>query len=83
MPLRGPVPVKLFKGDEAETLQVGPMTIRVFEDGSQTENRVSSVLLEIPAGASGPPMHWHRFHDELFFVTKGDTRSRSKVLLRH
>ena len=71
MPIRGPVPVKLYKLDKAETLQIGPLTIRVYEDGSLTENRVSSILIEIPAGQSGPPMHWHRFHDELFFVTKG------------
>jgi quercetin dioxygenase-like cupin family protein len=71
MPIRGPVNVKLYKKDTAETLRVGPLTIRVLEDGSLTENRVSGVLLEIPAGKSGPPMHWHRFHDELFFVTKG------------
>jgi len=71
MPLRGPVPVKLFRKEESEKLQVGPMTITVFEDGSLTENRVSAVLLEVPAGKSGPPMHWHRFHDELFFITQG------------
>ncbi|KAK3331985.1 RmlC-like cupin domain-containing protein [Cercophora scortea] len=74
MPIRGPVPVKLYKKEAAETLRVGPMTIRVYEDGSLTENRVSGVLLEVPAGKSGPPMHWHRFHDELFFVTKGTLR---------
>ena len=71
MPLRGPVPVKLYRKEEAEVLRVGPLTIRVYEDGSLTENRVSGVLLEVPAGKSGPPMHWHRFHDELFLVTKG------------
>ncbi|KAK4111367.1 RmlC-like cupin [Canariomyces notabilis] len=71
MPIRGPVPVKLYKRDAAETLRVGPLTIRVYEDGSLTENRVSAVLVEVPAGKSGPPMHWHRFHDELFLVTKG------------
>jgi len=71
MPLRGPVPVKLYRKEETETLRIGPMTIRVYEDGSLTENRVSGVLLEVPAGKSGPPMHWHRFHDELFFMTKG------------
>ncbi|KAK0707568.1 RmlC-like cupin domain-containing protein [Lasiosphaeris hirsuta] len=74
MPQRGPVPVKLFKKEEAEILRVGPLTIRVYEDGSLTENRVSGVLLEVPAGKSGPPMHWHRFHDELFLVTKGTLR---------
>ncbi|KAL1841655.1 hypothetical protein VTJ49DRAFT_6761 [Mycothermus thermophilus] len=71
MPIRGPVNVKLYKKDEAETLRVGPLTIRVYEDGSLTENRVSSVTVELPPGQSGPPMHWHRFHDELFLVTKG------------
>ena len=71
MPIRGPVAVKLCKKEEAETLHVGPMTIRIYEDGSLTENRVSAVLLQVPAGKSGPPMHWHRFHDELFLVTKG------------
>jgi hypothetical protein len=76
MPHRGPVPVKLFKKETAETLKVGPITIRVYEDGSLTENRVSGVLLEVPAGKSGPPMHWHRFHDELFLVTKGSQPSQ-------
>ena len=71
MPIRGPVAVKLYKKEETETLHVGPMTIRIYEDGSLTENRVSGVLLQVPAGKSGPPMHWHRFHDELFLVTKG------------
>jgi hypothetical protein len=71
MPFRGPVNVKLYKKDTAEVLRVGPLTIRVYEDGSLTDNRVSGVLLEVPAGKSGPPMHWHRFHDELFLVTKG------------
>lgn len=63
--------MKLYKKEETETLHVGPMTIRIYEDGSLTENRVSGVLLKVPAGKSGPPMHWHRFHDELFLVTKG------------
>ncbi|KAH6640504.1 RmlC-like cupin domain-containing protein [Chaetomium tenue] len=71
MPIRGPVHAKLHKKDAAEALHVGPLTVRIYEDGSLTENRVSGVLLEIPAGKSGPPMHWHRFHDELFLVIKG------------
>lgn len=70
-PNRGPAPVKLYRKDDAEVLTLGPITCYVFEDGSHTDNRVGAVLLMIPPGASGPPMHWHRFHDELFFVTKG------------
>ncbi|KAK4190942.1 hypothetical protein QBC35DRAFT_460649 [Podospora australis] len=71
MPLRGPRPVKLYKSTQTETLKIGPLTVKIYEDGSLTENRVSAVLIEVPAGKSGPPMHWHRFHDELFFITKG------------
>ena len=71
MPVRGPVPVNLATRQAAEVLKVGPMTIRVYEDGSRTGDRISAILLEIPPGVSGPPMHWHRFHDELFFVVKG------------
>ncbi|KAK4201096.1 RmlC-like cupin domain-containing protein [Triangularia verruculosa] len=71
MPTRGPVPVNLCTSTQAETLKVGPLTIKVLEDGTNTQDRVSSVTILLPGGACGPPMHWHRFHDELFFVTKG------------
>ncbi|KAI0175088.1 RmlC-like cupin domain-containing protein [Pestalotiopsis sp. NC0098] len=71
MPLRGPVPVLHQTRENSEKVQVGPTTIYIFEDGTHTDNRVGCMLLELPAGASGPPMHWHRFHDECFFVTKG------------
>ncbi|KAH8897108.1 RmlC-like cupin [Thozetella sp. PMI_491] len=74
MPNRGPSQVKLFKKETAETIQLGPMTCYIFEDGSNTDNRVSCITLVLPAGKSGPPMHWHRFHDELFLVTKGTMR---------
>jgi hypothetical protein len=71
MPLRGPVPAKLYRKEEAEVLKLGPMTCYIFEDGSLTDNRVGCITLVLPPGVSGPPMHWHRFHDECFFVTKG------------
>ncbi|KAI1861690.1 uncharacterized protein JN550_010760 [Neoarthrinium moseri] len=72
MPLRGPVPVIHSTRDKnSEKVQVGPTTIYIMEDGSHTDNRIGCMVLELPAGTSGPPMHWHRFHDECFFVTKG------------
>jgi mannose-6-phosphate isomerase-like protein (cupin superfamily) len=74
MPLRGPVPVKHCKKENAEVIKLGPMTCYVFEDGSNTDNRVGCVTIALPPGASGPPMHWHRFHDECFLVTKGTVR---------
>ncbi|WQF83942.1 Putative rmlC-like cupin domain superfamily, rmlC-like jelly roll protein [Colletotrichum destructivum] len=74
MPLRGPVPVKLCKKEDSEVVRVGPMTVYIFEDGSNTDNRIGCMTLELPPAASGPPMHWHRFHDECFLVTKGTVR---------
>ncbi|KAK8038009.1 hypothetical protein PG994_014776 [Apiospora phragmitis] len=71
MPLRGPVPVNHCTRANAERVVVGPTTIYIYEDGSRTDSRIGCLVLELPAGASGPPMHWHRFHDECFFVTKG------------
>ncbi|OLN85282.1 hypothetical protein CCHL11_04355 [Colletotrichum chlorophyti] len=74
MPHRGPVSVKLCRKEDAEAVKVGPMTIYIFEDGSNTDNRIGCMTMEIPPGQSGPPMHWHRFHDECFLVTKGTVR---------
>ncbi|KAK2771619.1 cupin 2 conserved barrel domain protein [Colletotrichum kahawae] len=71
MPLRGPVPVRLCTKENSEKLVLGPMTIYMFEDGTNTDNRVGCMTLGLPPATSGPPMHWHRFHDECFFVTKG------------
>lgn len=71
MPLRGPVPVKLCRKEDSEKVVLGPTTIYIFEDGTNTDNRIGCMTLELPPGTSGPPMHWHRFHDECFLVTKG------------
>jgi mannose-6-phosphate isomerase-like protein (cupin superfamily) len=74
MPLRGPVPVHAYSKATAEVVPIGPMTGYVFEDGTNTDNRIGCATLEIPPGVSGPPMHWHRFHDECFLITKGTVR---------
>lgn len=73
MPVRGPAPVKLHRKEDAEILQLGAVTCFLLEDGTRTENRVAAVIMMIPPGAKGPPMHWARMHDELFFVTQGSS----------
>lgn len=60
MPLRGPVPVLHQTRENSEKVQVGPTTIYIFEDGTHTDNRVGCMLLELPAGASGPPSEFSR-----------------------
>lgn len=82
MPLRGPVPVKLYKKETSEVVQLGPIKVYIFEDGTNTDNRIGCMTLELPKGASGPPMHWHRFHDECFFVTKGRISPGTGIIRR-
>jgi len=62
------------QGLDGEILEMGPLTIRILEDGRNTDNRLGSMLLTIKPGVKGPPIHWHRMHDETFFVTKGKIR---------
>jgi quercetin dioxygenase-like cupin family protein len=66
--------ILLVQQDTAEVLKVGPMTIRVLEDGRNTDNRIGAISLTIPGHTPGPPQHWHRMHDETFLITKGRVR---------
>ncbi|SLM38942.1 RmlC-like jelly roll fold, partial [Lasallia pustulata] len=53
-----------------ETLKVGPITLFVLEDGTNSSTRISAVLIHLPPKTQGPPPHWHEMHDETFLVTK-------------
>ncbi|RDL37441.1 Uncharacterized protein BP5553_04874 [Venustampulla echinocandica] len=66
--------VALIPSGTGEIIDLGAMQIRVLEDGSKTDNRFGSILLTIPPKTDGPPLHWHRMHDETFFITKGRVR---------
>jgi len=84
------VPVAFVPAEVGETYPLGPMTIRILEDGSHTgnlrspmaftgltfgtDNRLGAVELIIPPGAKGPEAHWHEMHDETFLITKGTVR---------
>lgn len=70
----GSVPVTLIPDSTGETLHMGPITIRVLEDGSNTNNRIGAVSLTIAPHTTGPVQHWHRMHDETFLITKGRIR---------
>lgn len=61
----------------SETTKLGKMTIKVLEDGSRTENRLSSVLITLPPGTRGPPMKANEGYDEGFLVVKGKVRFRT------
>jgi len=65
---------KLVANSTGETLRMGPIKMRILEDGSNTDNRLGAISLTIPAHTFGLPQHWHRMHDETFLVTKGTVR---------
>ena len=59
---------------EGEVIQVGPIRLRILEDGSRTDNRIGAVEIMLPPGIPCPPRHLHRMHDETFLVTSGVVR---------
>jgi len=59
---------------EVEVLKLGPITMRVLEDGSRTDNRIGVVEIIIPPKTPGLPQHVHIMHDETFLVTSGRVR---------
>ncbi|KAI9047277.1 hypothetical protein LZ554_008728 [Drepanopeziza brunnea f. sp. 'monogermtubi'] len=68
------VVVEEGQGQGGEVLQMGPVTIRILEDGRNTDNRIGSMVLTIQPRTPGPPIHWHRMHDETFLITSGRVR---------
>jgi quercetin dioxygenase-like cupin family protein len=69
--MAGTTQVNLATTTNTELLEMGPIKIRILEDGSNTDNRIGAVTLTIAPHTSGPAMHWHRMHDETFLITKG------------
>jgi mannose-6-phosphate isomerase-like protein (cupin superfamily) len=59
---------------EGEVIVVGPITIRIVEDGLHTDRHMGAIVVTVPPRSAGPPPHLHREHDEGFFVTSGVMR---------
>ncbi|RFU28078.1 hypothetical protein B7463_g8261, partial [Scytalidium lignicola] len=68
------VPINFVTATNGEMISLGPIKMRVMEDGSRTDNRLSTVELIVPPHTDGPPAHWHEMHDETFLITKGVIR---------
>lgn len=63
--------VEIVAADAGEIIQIGPIRIRVLEDGTHTDNRLGAVEITVPPGVAGPPPHFHQMHDETFLVISG------------
>ncbi|KAL9077247.1 MAG: hypothetical protein Q9161_000513 [Pseudevernia consocians] len=69
------VPIHFVPAKAGDIISLGAsLTLRVMEDGSNTDNRLGAAELIIAPHSSGPPAHWHEMHDESFLVTKGTVR---------
>lgn len=81
--------INLVKKGKEEVIDMGAVQIYVLEDGKLTSNRLGLVRLTILPNSTGPPvrpppspfhptnapqLHWHRMHDEGFYISKGTVR---------
>jgi mannose-6-phosphate isomerase-like protein (cupin superfamily) len=58
----------------AQTVRLGPATIRILEDGATTGHRIGIVEITLAPRSEGPPQHRHAQHDEGFYVVSGTGR---------
>jgi len=54
-----------------ELLDLGPIQIRILEDGRSSDHRLGLAEITIAAHTAGPPQHRHAGHDEGFYVVSG------------
>ena len=57
--------------DAGESIQLGPVRMRILEDGSTTGHRLGIGEITIAPHTEGPPQHRHARHDEGFYVVSG------------
>ncbi len=59
---------------DGEAIQIGPVRMRLLEDGSTTDHRLGVGEITLPPHTGGPPQHRHARHDEGFYVVAGTAR---------
>jgi mannose-6-phosphate isomerase-like protein (cupin superfamily) len=57
-----------------EVIQLGPIRMRILEDGHTTDHRLGIGEITIAPHTDGPPQHRHARHDEGFYVVSGAAR---------
>lgn len=63
--------VSVVGPDDGETIQLGPVQMRILEDGTTTRHRLGIGEITIAPHTQGPPQHRHAQHDEGFYVVSG------------
>jgi mannose-6-phosphate isomerase-like protein (cupin superfamily) len=57
-----------------ESIRLGPIRMRILEDGSATAHRLGIGEITIAPHTAGPVQHRHAEHDEGFYVVSGTAR---------
>jgi mannose-6-phosphate isomerase-like protein (cupin superfamily) len=60
--------------DGGEAVHLGPIIMRILEDGSTTGHRLGIGEITVAPHTEGPPQHRHARHDEGFYVVSGTAR---------
>jgi mannose-6-phosphate isomerase-like protein (cupin superfamily) len=55
-----------------EHLALGPIALRILEDGATTDHRLGVAEITLTPHTDGPPQHCHARHDEGFYVVSGE-----------
>lgn len=65
------VDVSIVKPDGGDAIALGPIRMRILEDGGTTGHRLGIGEITLPPRTDGPPQHRHARHDEGFYVVSG------------
>jgi quercetin dioxygenase-like cupin family protein len=66
--------ISVVRPDGGESIQLGPVRMRILEDGSTTGHRLGVGEITLAPHTDGPPQHRHARHDEGFYVVSGSAR---------
>lgn len=66
--------LNIVRPGEGEVLALGPISIRILEEGPRTDHRLGAVEVTVAPHTTGAPPHLHAAHDETFLVTAGNIR---------
>jgi mannose-6-phosphate isomerase-like protein (cupin superfamily) len=66
--------ISVIPPDGGEVIELGPVRMRILEDGRTTGHRLGIGEITVGPHAAGPPQHRHSQHDEGFYVVSGTAR---------
>lgn len=66
--------VSVVGPQDGEVIALGPIQMRILEDGSTTDHRLGIGEITLAPHTEGPLQHRHSQHDEGFYVVSGTAR---------